>query len=67
MKARLENIWLRPELAFLLFALLLGARDVGAEFLFQRQMAEARSCFAFLICFTIMAISLFARGWATLP
>lgn len=59
MKARLETIWLRPELAFFLFAVLLGARDVGAELLFKSQAAEARSCFAFLICLTITACSLF--------
>lgn len=58
MKTRLESIWLRPELAFALFALLLGARDVGAELLFKGQAAEARSCFAFLICLTITALSL---------
>lgn len=59
MKARIESIWLRPELAFFLFALLLGARDVGAELLFKNQAAEARSCFAFLICLTITTLSLF--------
>lgn len=59
MKARFENTWLRPELAFFLFALLLGARDVGAELLFKGQAAEARSCFTFLICLTITTISLF--------
>ena len=59
MKARLDSVWLRPELAFFLFALLLGARDVGAEFLFKEQAAEARSCFAFLICLAVTSLSLF--------
>jgi len=58
MKNRLESVWLRPELAFAFFALLLGARDVGAELLFKGQAAEARSCFAFLICLTITVLSL---------
>lgn len=58
MKDRRESVWLRPELAFALFALLLGARDVGAELLFKGQAAEARSCFAFLICLTITVLSL---------
>lgn len=59
MKNRFESVWLRPELAFALFALLLGARDVGAELLFKGQAAEVRSCLAFLICLTITVLSLF--------
>lgn len=59
MKNRIENVWLRPELAFALFALLLGARDVGAELLFKGQTVESRSCFAFLICLIITVLSLF--------
>lgn len=57
MQARPESFWLRPELAFFLFALLLGARDVGAELLFKGEAAEARSCFAFLICLVITTLS----------
>ncbi|HEX7333058.1 MAG TPA: DMT family transporter [Pyrinomonadaceae bacterium] len=59
MKNRFESVWLRPELAFALFALLLGARDVGAELLFKGQAPEMRSCLAFLICLTITVLSLF--------
>jgi drug/metabolite transporter (DMT)-like permease len=59
MRAHTGQTWLRPELAFFLFALLLGARDVGAELLFKGDAAEARSCFAFLICLVVTALSLF--------
>lgn len=59
MKTRSDSFWLRPELAFFLFAILLGARDVCAELLLKQEAAEARLCFAFLICATITAMSLF--------
>ena len=57
MKLRPEHLEIHPELAFFLFALLLGARDIGAELVFSREPAEVAACFAFLICGTITVMS----------
>lgn len=58
MNSHPSRLQLRPELAFLMFALLLGARDVGAELIFKQRALEVALCFAFLICLTITTISL---------
>ena len=61
---------IRAELAFLLFALLIGARDVGAELIFSNHNKEIRPNFAFLICATITTLSflivVFQRGFRDL-
>ena len=57
MKIQPQKFHLRPEFAFLMFALLLGARDVGAELIFKQTVVEVALCFTFLICLTITVIS----------
>lgn len=58
MKLSSDTVRIRAEVVFLMFALLIGLRDVGSEWILRYKPSEEAACLAFVICATITVLSL---------